>query len=114
MSEQVLVKTFETSSDVAKHRFVTFATNSKVLESANGAKILGANCGPAAAAGERIDIGIIGVFEVEAYGSISVGSTVASAADGKVKALASGQQKAGIALSASSSNGDLVRVLIQQ
>ncbi len=113
MSEQVLVKTFETSADVAKHRFVSLDSNGKVAESDNVAQILGANCGPAAAAGERIDIGIIGIFEVEAYGRISAGFKVAASADGQVKLFVSGK-KAGIALSASSSTGDIVRVLIQQ
>ena len=113
MSEQVLVKTFETSSDVAKHRFVKFDTNGKITESTNGGKVLGANCGPVAPSGERIDVGIIGIFEVEASGIISAGATVASSSGGKAKLYASGE-KAGIALSASSANGDLIRVLIQQ
>ena len=113
MSEQVLVKTFETSSNVAKHRFVTLNSSGKASESANEGIVLGANCGPVAATGERIDIGIIGIFEVEASGRISLGAIVASNAGGKAKAYSSGN-KAGIALSASSAAGDLVRVLIQQ
>ena len=112
MSEQILVKTFETSSDVATHRFVTLS-NDKVAESSNEGQILGANCGPAVSNGERIDVGIVGIFEVEASNSIGAGSMVASSSEGKVKAYSSGN-KAGLALSSSNADGDLVRVLIQQ
>ncbi len=113
MSEQVLVKTFETSSDVPKHRFVTLQSNDKVTESTNNAIVLGANCGPAAAAGERIDVGVIGIFDVEASDAINAGATVGAAANGKAKTQSSGN-KAGVALSSSSADGDLVRVLIRQ
>ncbi len=113
MSEQVLVKTFESSSAVSKHRFVALGNNGNVAESSNNGKILGVNCGTAAPSGGRIDVGILGIFEVEASSSIQIGSTVASSSNGKAKLHSSGE-KAGIALSSSSSNGSLVRVFIQR
>ena len=113
MSEQVLVKTFEAVSDVAKHRFVTLDSNLKVAESISNGAVLGASCGPVAAGGERVDVGVLGIFDVEASGRISAGTTVAAATEGKAKTHTSGN-KAGIALSSSSSNGDIIRVLIQQ
>ena len=113
MSEQALVQTFQTSFDVAKHRFVTLRSDGKVAQSVNSGRILGVNRGPVVHAGEQIDVGIFGIFEVEASGIIRAGERVASSNGGRVKTCSSGE-KAGIALSASKSNGCLVRVLLQQ
>ena len=113
MSEPILVQTFQTSFDVEKHRFVSLDNNGRVAHSVSGGRILGANGGSVARAGGRIDVGILGIFEVEASGVIRAGETVAASVGGRAQPYSSGE-KAGIALSESRSNGSLVRVLDQQ
>ena len=105
--------TFLASFDVAKHRFVTLNNDGKVAETANAGRVLGANCGSVVRAGGQIDVGILGIFEIEAAGIIRAGETVASSNGGRVKTHSDGE-KAGIALSSSSSNGSLVKVLMRR
>ena len=113
MSEQLLIKTFTAQNDIAKNRFVAINSDKVQQGAAARGKVIGVTCSYNVKADERVDVGLIGIFDVEASLAISPGVAIGSARDGRALAHSSStSDKAGIALTAAGSSGDLVRVLV--
>ena len=112
MSEQLLIKTFTAQNNIAKNRFVAINSD-KVRQAVASGKVIGVNCSYNVKEDERVDIGIIGIFEVEANAAINAGATVGSTTEGRALTHSSStSSKVGIAITAAGRSGDLVRVLV--
>ncbi len=112
MSEQVLIKAFTAQDTIAKNRFVAISSDKVRLATSSG-KAIGVNCSFNVKADERVDIGVLGIFEVEASIAINAGVSVASTTEGRAATHSSRtSDKVGIALNSASRSGDLLRILV--
>lgn len=113
MSEQILLKSLTAGGTIAAHRFVEIDTKGEKVTQANsdGDPIIGVSDALTYKSGDRIDVGVIGIFDVEAGAAINAGVLVSSDADGKAKVAASGKTVAGMTL-AKAAAGDIVKVLL--
>lgn len=112
MSEQLLIKTFTTEEAIEKNRLVSINSDKIRLATATR-KAIGVNCSYNVKTNERVDIGMIGIFDVEASASINAGASITATSEGRALTRPSGtSDKVGIAITAASRSGDLLRVLL--
>ncbi len=112
MSEQLLIKAFIAKNDIEKNRFISII-NDKVKHATTSGKIIGVSCSYNVKANERIDVGMIGIFDVEAAYAINPGVSVAATTDGRAITHSSATSDiAGVAITQASAQGDLLRVLV--
>ncbi|MEQ8577571.1 MAG: DUF2190 family protein [Balneola sp.] len=90
MNNPDLVKTFDAGAAVARHRIVKFgADDDKVVQAAAvGDALIGVSAELDIASGERVDVVISGIAEVEYGGNVTRGALLTTDADGKAVAAA--------------------------
>ena len=96
MNNPDLIKTFKAGAEIAKYRIVKFdSDDDTVIQGAAATDALigvaiqqGEAGDPAAASGERLDVALSGVTEVEYGGSVTRGDLLTSDANGKAVAAA--------------------------
>ena len=113
MSEQLLIKTFTTEEAIEKNRLVSINSDKIRLATATR-KAIGVNCSYNVKTNERVDIGMIGIFDVEASASINAGASITATSEGRALTHSSSgtSDKVGIAITSASRSGDLLRVLL--
>ncbi len=112
MTQQNLLKTFIAGGAIAGRRLVEFnATGDKVTQAnSNIDNIIGVADTLTYKTGERIDVGIIGIFDVEAGGAISAGAFITSDANGKAVAAVADNSIAGQAMEKADASGDIITI----
>lgn len=116
MRTHTLIKNFVSQAAIAPYRIVKFGTaDSTVIQSANAAdnSIGVANNLGASASGQRTDVVLAGIAEVEYGGNVTRGSFLTSNADGKAVAASTGNRAIGVAM-VSGVSGDIGFVLIDR
>lgn len=116
VTDQGLVRNYNAAAAIKPRRIVTFATLEGEVEQATSASAVPAGVSGIAGAdkeGERIDIHLAGVRDVEAAASFAAGTIVASDADGRLVSATAGQYGF-VALAASFGSGQFVPVLLQR
>lgn len=116
-----LVKSFKAGAAIAQRRIVKFgAADGEVIQAAAAADLSLGVCvqpGGASAAGERVDVQLTDIAEVEFGGAVTRGQEVTSDASGKAVAAAPGAganvRIVGIAMN-TQANGDFGDVLLSQ
>lgn len=114
MNNPGLIKTFVAGAAVAAYRIVKFgASDSAVLQAAASTDApIGVTGILGAASGERVDVILSGVAEVEYGGTITRGALITADANGKAVAASAGNQIIGRAM-VSGVSGDIGSVLLQ-
>lgn len=115
---RLIVKTFTAAAAVAAYRLVAMASDTTVQQGAASTDLLiGVSHELPAVSGERLDVALQGIVEVEFGGTVPRGTKITSDASGKAIAAAPAAgvkaQIAGIALG-SYVNGDRGLVLLSQ
>lgn len=113
MSNQTLTKAYTAEAAVNAYRIVKFgSTDDLVVQGAAATDaVFGVVEGVAPAIGERCDVVLVGVAEVQLGGTVARGGAVVSNATGQGVASAAGNRAIGYAL-ASGVSGDVVPVLL--
>lgn len=113
MGNETLNKNFTATGAIAANRIVKFgAADGEVVQAAAAADLSVGICGSVGpASGERVDVVMAGIAEVEFGGTVARGAMVTADANGKAIAAASTNRTIGIAL-VSAISGDIAPVLI--
>ena len=114
MRNEILNKTFTAASVVSPYRLVKFAASLNQIEQAASAadQCFGvANLIGADAIGDRVDVVVMGIAEVEFGGVVTAGNPLTADAEGKAVVAVAGDVVAGCAM-ASGVAGDIGSVLL--
>jgi len=117
VSNPSLQKSFTAGAAINPRRFVKLsAANTVIQAAAVSDAIIGASNDVGAASGERQDVVMSGITEIEASAAFSLGALLTSDAVGRAAAAApaagTNNRIGGIALDAAVATGDIVRVLL--
>lgn len=117
MSNPLLFKGFTAGGAISPYRIVKFSAAETVVQSvAEGDAHIGVNSDLSVASGERVEVMVAGIANVEAGGAITIGALVTSDASGRGVAAApaagANNRVIGIAMEAASAAGDIIRVLL--
>lgn len=115
MDASVVTITAEAGQDLSakQYYFVSVAADGQVDPTGDGARVDGVLYHPASAAGQPVAMAIAGKARVKAGGNISVGDLVASDTNGKVVTAAQNDEIAGLAMTASTGDGQIIDVLLK-
>lgn len=113
MANEVLTKAFLAGAAINARRIVKFdTTDGTVIQAAAAADLSVGVCGEVGpASGERCDVVLQGIADVDFGGTVARGAMVTADANGKAVAAASTNRTIGIAL-VSAVSGDIAPVLI--
>lgn len=113
MANETLIKNFTAGAAINPFRLVKFDTSDHVvIQAAAAADLAVGVCGALGpASGERVDVVLAGIAEVDFGGTVTRGAMVTADASGKAVAAASTNRTIGIAL-VSAVSGDRAPVLI--
>ncbi len=113
MANEMMQKQFVAGAAIAANRIVKFdTTDGTVIQAAAASDLLLGVCGAVApASGERVDVVMVGIAEVEFAGTVARGAMVTADANGKGVAAASTNRTIGIAL-VTTAAGDIAPVLL--
>lgn len=108
-----LVKTMIAGAAIPKRRIVKYGADGRPVPSAAAADLhIGVSDNAAdIAAGERVEVVLSGLPEVEAGTSIAFGASVTADADGKAVTAATGDIAIGWAYAAAEADGDIIDIM---
>lgn len=113
MANEILLRNFTAGAAIGANRIVKFgAADGEVVQAAAAADLSVGVCGAVGpASGERVDVVMVGIAEVEFGGTVARGALVTADANGKGVAAASTNRAIGIA-QVSAVSGDIAPVMI--
>lgn len=117
MSQVLFYQAKNAGGAVAAYRIVKPAGGGKFVQAAAAADLLVGVSGrvPAEADGDRVEIAVVGIADVEYGGAVNPGQPVTSDADGKAVAAAANNRTVGICLlDATAADGVVGPLLIAQ
>ena len=118
LSNPGLIKNFKAGAAIAKCRILKFDGNLDLIQGAAVAdKLIGVSTGIASASGDRVDVVLSGITEVEYGGNVTGGDLLTTDANGKAvtaaPAAGTNNRVIGVAME-SGVSGDIGSVLIEQ
>jgi len=110
---RMIVKTMIAGAAITKRRIVKYDGNGKPVQASAASDLsIGVSDNAAdAASGDRVEVVLCGLPEVEAGGAIAAGASVTADANGKAVAAATGNVAVGWAYANADADGDIIEIM---